>query len=122
VRIVSAALFSGLVGLALSGCGRVAHRGAAAPPPALAAADHPQVAGAACATGASSVSTAVKYPVSALIACGPKLEKRDQATGPVTLGKHDTVVYRSALSGEMVEMKGQCEVKFIPTDLARSER
>jgi hypothetical protein len=121
VRIASAALFLCLVGLALSGCGHVAHHGAAAAP-ALAPSDHPQAVGAACTTCGAPAPTAVRYPVSALIACGPKLEKHDQATGPVTLGKHNTVVYRSALSGKMVEMKGQCEVKFIPTDLARSER
>ena len=119
MRIASVALLLGFAGGALAGCGPVAHH-SVTPPPSVALADR-QESVMRCVTCGHPAQSVNKYPVSALIACGPRLEKHDQATGPVTLGKNHTVVYRSALTGQQVEERGECEVKFLPRDLARTE-
>lgn len=121
MRIISAGLLFGLVSIAPSGCARIAHRSTAATTPSIAVTDKQQPGIATCTTCAAAKDGVKKYPVSAFIAYGPRLEKHDEATGPVTLGRNHTVVYRSAVSGEQVEVREQCEVRFVPTSLARSE-
>ncbi len=121
MRIASVALLLGFAGAAISGCGPAAHY-SVTPPPSVALADRQEPLMSTCVTCAGAAQGMNKYPVSALIACGPRLAKHDEATGPVTLGRNHTVVYRSALTGRQVEEKGECEVKFMPRSLARKER
>jgi hypothetical protein len=122
VRVPSAAVVLGLACFALSGCGRAAYRSSVVATPSVPVAGREKPAASTCSTCGLPAQSKDKYPVSAFIACGPKLENHDEATGPLTLSRRNTVVYRSALTGRRVEVSGLCEVRFPPTKFAQTAR
>lgn len=119
MRVVSASAVFGLVCFALSGCGQASYRVVSTAPLAPAPEKESSTAGVCPNCDAPPLH---QHPISAHIACGPKLEHRDEATGPVTLARGNTLVYTSALTGKRVEVKGLCEVRFVPTSFAQAAK
>jgi hypothetical protein len=122
VRIGSAAVIWGLVCFALSGCEQAVYQSRVAATPSIPIAGKEKPAASTCSTCGFPAQSKDKYPVSALIACGPNLENHDEATGPVTLSRDDTVLYRSARTGRQVEVRALCEVRFTSSSFARTGR